>query len=421
MASRNKILTPRRGPLHVTLRMAILGACLGWLSRKMLSPILFPFGPARAKTFTQTYADLDPSNDLLTAKYGKLSKIYERLEEGQPPLLKGPETVFFDNQGTMYTATENGNLISLTDFEATNEGDLTAKTTWVKDLGTGRPLGGKFLGDSLYVADSVLGLTRVSNVSDPFSKVEIVATTVVDNGKLTRIHFADDVAVSTRSGMVYFTDACEIYPERDRDMTWDVMYASKIEVLRGPSGRLLQYNPSTDEVKVLARDLYFANGVAVGEGEEYLLYVETFYGRVVKYYLSGEKEGTTEMVLDGYPSAAWFDGIDCGWNGQNSQSSYCYAVGVTTVVPLMKLIDKIPEPFSRVVRSMLMLIPKQLAPKPELFASIEILDPETLQYVGLIQDPYGKDISKLTGITLHDNKIYLGSLHNNYVGVYDLA
>lgn len=122
-------------------------------------------------------------------------------------MMKGPETIFFDDYGTMYSATEEGNLISFTDIQ-TNErdGKTTAKVTLVKDLGPGRPLGAKFLGDTLYVADAALGLTRVTNVLDPKSKVEIVATGVMDGGNWTRIMYADDVAVSPKTGMVYFTD-----------------------------------------------------------------------------------------------------------------------------------------------------------------------------------------------------------------------
>jgi sugar lactone lactonase YvrE len=82
------------------------------------------------------------------------------------------------------------------------------------------------------------------------------------------------------------------------------MDASRIEFLRGPSGRLLQYDPSTDEVTVLARELYFANGIAVAEDESYLVFVETFYSRVTKLYLRGEKQGTTEYLIDGHPSPA---------------------------------------------------------------------------------------------------------------------
>lgn len=145
---------------------------------------------------------------------GKLTKIFERVSPGQSPLMKGPETIFFDDHGAMYATTEEGNLIRLTDMETDESGKMTVKATIVKDLGNGRPLAGKFLGDTLYVADPVLGLTRVQNVADPKSKVEIVATTVMDDGKESRIRYADDVAVAPQSGMVYFTDGTfPILPE----------------------------------------------------------------------------------------------------------------------------------------------------------------------------------------------------------------
>lgn len=137
---------------------------------------------------------------------GKLTKIYERIEPNQPPLMKGTETLFFDDHGTMYATTERGNLISFADIQTDSNEKTTVKISLVKNLGPGRPLAGKFLGNTLYVADAVLGLTRVQNVFDSSSKVEIVASTVVDDGKETRIHFADDLAVAPNSGMVYFTD-----------------------------------------------------------------------------------------------------------------------------------------------------------------------------------------------------------------------
>jgi sugar lactone lactonase YvrE len=82
------------------------------------------------------------------------------------------------------------------------------------------------------------------------------------------------------------------------------MYASTVEGARGPSGRLLQYDPSTDEVAVLARGLWFANGVAVDKEENYLVFVETFKLRIAKYFLAGDKQGTIEYIVNGDPSPA---------------------------------------------------------------------------------------------------------------------
>jgi len=235
---------------------------------------------------------------------GKLSKIFERLDQGQQPLMVGTETVFFDDNGMMYATTEDANLIHLSEILTDANGKTTAKVTVVKNLGVGRPLAAKFLGSTLYIADAVLGLTRVKDIHDPMSKVELVASRVKENGSDTRINYADDIAVAPESGMVYLTDASEIPPKQNAGMKYDCIYSSKVEALRGPSGRLLQYDPSTDEITVLARDLYFGNGVAVAEDESYLVSVETFHSRLVKYYLTGEKRGTTEYLIDGYPSPA---------------------------------------------------------------------------------------------------------------------
>jgi Strictosidine synthase len=97
--------------------------------------------------------------------------------------------------------------------------------------------------------------------------------------------------------------ASEFMPERDPDLTWDVMYPSVLEFVQARlSGRLLQYDPSTEEVTVLARNLYFANGVTVDKDENFILFSETFALRLVKYYLTGEKQGTMENLVDGAPS-----------------------------------------------------------------------------------------------------------------------
>jgi hypothetical protein len=106
----------------------------------------------------------------------------------------------------MYFGNEDGNLISMTDIETDPDGKMTAKTTLVADLGPGRPLGAKFSGDTLYIADAVLGLTRIRNVNDPMSKVEIVATTVVENGTTSRLLYVDDIAIGPKTGAIYFTD-----------------------------------------------------------------------------------------------------------------------------------------------------------------------------------------------------------------------
>ena len=57
---------------------------------------------------------------------------------------------------------------------------------------------------------------------------------------------------------------------------------------------------------------------------------------------------------------------------------------------------------------------------PNTYGGVVEIDPGNGQ-TRLLQDPRGEDIGiMLTGVTLWDEKQYLGSLHNDYIGVYDL-
>ena len=118
--------------------------------------------------------------------------------------MKGPETIVFGNDGTMYIMTEEGFLVSITDLQEGDDGiTVTAKTTEIADLGMGRPLGGKFSKDNtLYMADAHFGLTRLKNPGDKGAKVELVASRVLDQGEWTQILYANDVAIGPKTGMV---------------------------------------------------------------------------------------------------------------------------------------------------------------------------------------------------------------------------
>ena len=111
----------------------------------------------------------------------------------------------------MYTLSEEGFLVGLSNFQEEKAdggtSNLMADTRIVSNLGPGRPLGGKFDSkNTLYLADAHLGLTRLQNPGSGASKVELVASEVMDNGTMTQILYANDVAIGPKSGFVYFTD-----------------------------------------------------------------------------------------------------------------------------------------------------------------------------------------------------------------------
>ena len=64
-----------------------------------------------------------------------------------------------------------------------------------------------------------------------------------------------------------------------------------------------RYDPKTKMSETLLDDLYFANGIALSDNEDYLLVNDLVRTRVLKYHLRGSKKGQTEVLLrtPGYP------------------------------------------------------------------------------------------------------------------------
>lgn len=389
-----------------------------------------------------TFSSVDDSNDSLITGRKKLTKIYER----HTSLIKGPETPLIDpRNGKLYVLTEDANLVSLTDFQPRDDDaegsgstsartvSLTAKTRLVADMGDGRPLGGTFDSDGmLWVADARLGLTRVkiTDEGNVFGDIEIVVSKIMDeDGLLSDIVYANDVDVGVDTGHVYFTDSTDIAPEHNaKTNTWDTMIAFKRDILRGkPSGRLLRYVPSTGMTTVLASGIAFANGVAVDPvNENFVLISETSTGRVLKYYVKGERTGTLEPAT---ATTAEYDGRMTGYpDGATCSPSrgMCYVPIPSTEVPILRLLARCPPLVSVVVRAMLMTLPRWVlsAIKPVRYGGVaEVLPGDENGgglLMGILQDPGGVEIGMITGVAVYEDRLYLGSLKNDFIGVFDL-
>jgi hypothetical protein len=143
--------------------------------------------------------------------------------------------------------------------------------------------------------------------------------------------------------------ATEIAPDCVGTRTWDTMYGAKTDLMRGrATGRLLCYNPSTNQVTVLACNLYFPNGVAVNKQETMLFFAETFALKLVKFSLEDNMLTTVvSKELTRYP-----DEVDCS-------KSLGYAIMPSAIPPLVKWLLIIPYPLEMVVRSLLMALPKE--------------------------------------------------------------
>ncbi|KAI3890619.1 hypothetical protein MKW92_036590 [Papaver armeniacum] len=149
----------------------------------------------------------------------------------------------------------------------------------------GRPLGIAFGSDKqLIVAESTrLGLMKVTKEG----KVELLT----DEAEGLKFRLTDGVDVAD-DGVIYFTDASSKYSLDDH----------MLDVLEGrPYGRLMSFDTTNSVTKVLARGLYFANGVAVSAENDFVVFCETPLRSCSKYYIKGEKMGSVDVFVDNLP------------------------------------------------------------------------------------------------------------------------
>jgi len=219
-----------------------------------------------------------------------------------------------------------------------------------------------------------------------------------------------------------YSTATDVAPDRLHEKgDWDILYASKVDCLRGKrAGRLLQYDPGTEKVSVLARNLSFANGVAVDKDEMYVVVAETFAMTFTKVYLAGPKQGTTETVIDSSQFTGAIDGVDCSWESSGASAGKCYIVVPTEILPILKMLQLLPHPFDYWIRFLLLMLPKWLTFNPTQYGCVVEVDMET-GATRTFQDPDATEMEFLTGVTVHGDKLYLGSLHKDVVGIYDLS
>jgi sugar lactone lactonase YvrE len=207
-----------------------------------------------------------------------------------PDVGPGPESVAIGPDGRLYTGLQDGRVVRML-------ANGTGVETFVQT--GGRPLGMKFDAEgNLIVADAFRGLLRVS----PERKITVLADTV--NGE--RMLFPNDLAISA-DGTVWFSDASRRFDQHH----W------MLDFLEGrATGRLLRYDPRTGRVDVVLDRLMFANGAALGPGDEYVLVNETLAARIARHWLKGPKAGQSDVfasALPGYPDNLTYNGRGVFW------------------------------------------------------------------------------------------------------------
>ncbi|SFM01748.1 SMP-30/gluconolactonase/LRE family protein [Marinobacter zhejiangensis] len=287
----------------------------------------------------------------------------------------GPEDTIEDSQGRLYAGTQDGKVVRVWPDGRVEEWVVTG----------GRPLGMVFdRQGNLIVADAWKGLLSIS----PQGDLRVLSR---ESGGVP-FHFTDDVDIAP-DGRIYFTDASSRFQQPDY----------KLDLLEmRPHGRLLRYNPANGRTETLLDRLYFANGVAVSPGGNYLLVNETWKYRILKYWLSGPKVGQVEVFADNLPGFPDNLAVD-------DQGRYWVAF------PSLRD-DKIDfmhrYPW---LKELVAKLPAWLQPKPRPYGMVVAFDERGRALVSL-HDTQGQHLQEITSVNPSGGHLYFGSLHNDRIG-----
>jgi sugar lactone lactonase YvrE len=205
----------------------------------------------------------------------------------------------------------------------------------------------------------------------------------------------DDLALAPDSSII-FTEASRKFP----------LHTYKLDLLEHrPNGYLFQYDLKTRQTRQLLDSLYFANGVGVSNDGSYALVNDMGRYRVLKYHLTGVKKGQSEVFADNLPGFP--DGLNIGSDG---------TVWLSIVSPRTTSLDFIMRyPF---LRKLLLRLPESAQPAPQRYGCILGFD-ATGKLIHNLQDPKG-GYAAITNCVPFQHKLYLGTLTEHSIGVYEL-
>jgi sugar lactone lactonase YvrE len=141
--------------------------------------------------------------------------------------------------------------------------------------------------------------------------------------------------------------------------------------------------------------LNYANGIAVSDDGSFLLVAETGHYRILKYWLSGEMQGKTEVLIDNLPGFP--DNIKNGLNGR-------FWIGFAA--PRTRLLDQVSDkPF---IRKMVQRLPAVLRPQAEPFSHVIAINGDG-QVLMNLHDTAAR-FPTLTGVLETRDSLYLTTL-----------
>lgn len=324
-----------------------------------------------APTAIQPVSWQPPKAPGLVGVYADNSRLSVASRIGQQLVLNGPESFVIDKQGRVIAGLADGRVVRMS-------ADAQSIETLINT--GGRPLGLALHRDGrLIIADArkgLLALSQDNNITELSKTADGVA-----------FGFPDDVTVSADGRYAYFSDASS---------RWGYGQDGDAVMEHSGDGRLLRYDFKTQQTIVLLNHLEFANGVALGPNEAYVLVNETGAYRITRYWLTGAKAGSHDIFIDnlpGLPDNLSFNGKDRFW--------------VAIFTPRNVLLDATAQyPFLRKVFSRALAI----VPKPIEHRAMAIgLDTDG-HVIANLQDAGHGNYSPITSVREYGNWLWFGSL-----------
>jgi sugar lactone lactonase YvrE len=311
-------------------------------------------------------ADPFESNDLLQGAVGIKLGEYE-----------GPEDATVGSDGRLYVTTQSGHVIAIANRRVSEFA-----------FAGGRPLGIEASRDgSLFIANAFIGLQRIDR--------DGTVTTLLSEVDGQPLVSANNLAIGP-DGTIYFSESSSKFGAQTSNGTYE---ASLLDIMEhGGHGRVFAFNPLTGNVETIMDSLNYANGVAISDDGGFLLVSETGHYRILKYWLTGEQRGTTEVLLENLPGFP--DNLKSGAQGR-------FWLGLAA--PRNTLLDKMSDrPF---VRKIVQRLPALLRPKAVPSSHVIAFNAEGEVLMNM-HDPDAR-FPTLTGVVETSRSLYLTTLFGN--------
>ncbi len=292
---------------------------------------------------------------------------------------EAPEDATLGRDGGIFVSTKGGAIIRIQNRGVSEHVNVG-----------GTPLGIETDSDgSLVVANAVSGLQRITSDGKIVTLVNAIDAEPLVN--------ANSLGIGP-DGVLYFSQSGTKFTAEEFGGTLE---PSLLDILEhGGQGSVFAFDPASGQLDQLMTGLNYANGVAVSAGGDFLLVAETAHYRILKYWLTGESQGSTEVLIDNLPGFP--DNIKNGINGR-------FWIGF--VAPRNELLDTLSDkPF---LRKVVQRLPAAVRPKPEPFSHVIAINADGEVLMNL-HESTGR-FPMLTGVLETRDSLYLTTLNGNHL------